>query len=356
MIQLYGQFDGYHSIAIVSRAIAQMLRAGRFNACAYPIGAMRPSFDGIQLPIGLNNEAQIGICVGAPPVGAGWLSGHDHKILITVCEASRIPNAWVRACEGLDLIVVPSEFCKLAFANSGVRAPIMIVPHGVSREVIVGRKDDLDSEFIQLLHVTGALSYPWRKGTSSLLVAMTRVPENVFLTIKTPSTQNLQQAIKKLGLKNVFLWEDPFTPRQMKEFICTFHAVIQPSRAEGFGMVPLEARCLGTPAILTTGTGHDAHFVPGVDVPIEVGPDAPIQTFDNDQGSAPTVSPGAVQAAILAFLGDVDGWRAKADSWAVQRAGDWSWERVLTPLAKVLRARHDASSVVLGGESSLRGI
>jgi glycosyltransferase involved in cell wall biosynthesis len=40
-------------------------------------------------------------------------------------------------------------------------------------------------------------------------------------------------------------------------FLRGWDAVIQPSRAEGFGMVPLEAASIGLPSVLTCNTGHE---------------------------------------------------------------------------------------------------
>ena len=46
----------------------------------------------------------------------------------------------------------------------------------------------------------------------------------------------------------------------MASYLGGFDLVCQPSRAEGFGLVPLEARACGVPVAATLCTGHADHM------------------------------------------------------------------------------------------------
>ena len=56
-------------------------------------------------------------------------------IVYTTWETDRLPAQWPEALDRSDLVLVPSEFNRRVFTESGVRAPIEVVPH-VARRVV----------------------------------------------------------------------------------------------------------------------------------------------------------------------------------------------------------------------------
>src|SRR5690606_16992598 len=72
----------------------------------------------------------------------------------------------------------------------------------------------------------------------------------------------------------------------------------QPSRAEGFGLVPLEARVAGVPVVTTACTGHQDHVTEGSRgvVIVDSGADAPID--DGPGAMAPAVRAASVADAL----------------------------------------------------------
>jgi len=308
--------------------------------------------------------------VGFPPTAPGWLRGHNKRVLVTVCEANRIPEDWVKAIRDANptLIVVPSTFCFDAFVESGVAAEsIIVVPHGVPATPAL-TENWLRVAFyidnvrrVHMLHVSGALSFPQRKGTTQLLVAFKRIAASfpgVTLTLKVPQSEGLAAIVKHLGLEErVMLDTSPtIPPSELYQYLRQFDVVVQPSRGEGFGMVPLEARCAGVPVIMTVDTGHAMHHVPGVDVVVPTGPWTPMATQLNDIGMAPTVAPAAVTDALQRFLADVEGWQDRAREWSLRNARHWTWGRVLNhfshKIAQLATGRHEH---VLGEDRGLRG-
>jgi glycosyltransferase involved in cell wall biosynthesis len=51
------------------------------------------------------------------------------NVVYTTWEADRLPAAWTDALNTLDLVLVPSEFNRRAFVESGVRSRVEVVPH-----------------------------------------------------------------------------------------------------------------------------------------------------------------------------------------------------------------------------------
>jgi glycosyltransferase involved in cell wall biosynthesis len=52
-------------------------------------------------------------------------------IALTTWETDRLPSDWSPILDGVDALIVPSTFNRDAFATSGVRTPVHVVPHAV---------------------------------------------------------------------------------------------------------------------------------------------------------------------------------------------------------------------------------
>ena len=339
-LQIYGIFD-YGSIAVVSRALTKALDRANLDFTIYAHGSMTPRYIDVRGEVAMNSQADVGIFVGGPRDALGWLAGHDVRILMTVCEASPVPHEWVEIANQMSLVVVPSQFCQLAFQHSGVKAPIMVVPHGCDFEP--GPPTIRSRPRVRLVHFSEAGSFPARKGTSQLIQAYRRTykdfPETE-LHIKSSSLR-----LEKVLKPNDSIWPNKGNVTALQSYYRSFDAVVQPSRGEGFGLVGLEARCLGVPVMLTATSGHMAHLMPSVDVVVPVGPTSHIETQGNEVGSCPTVTVDAVEEGLRRLLGDLAGHKRRTMAWARMYGRAWRWNRVLYPLVRKIAE--------LGGKSSI---
>lgn len=362
-VQIYGHFKDYLSFSNVSRAIANELYKKRFDVTIYDVASLYPKYINTYPDVGFRMTAHIGIYIGYPELSIEWLHGHAVKVLITVCETDRIPQSWVDACNKADLIVVPSQWCYDAFKNSGVKKQILIVKHGVYAETLkkVRRQSLKYYNFPGFTHVSGSLSFAARKGTSKLLRVYKRLYEEndkiPVLFLKVPKTKGFIKILEHLNCKNIrtFYDEGSLSPHVMAYELRNSLTVIQPSRAEGFGLVPLEARCVGTPTIITNCAGHQEHFVENVDVLISTGSLRPLQTQANAVGAAPLLNEDMIYNGIKTFLENKEYYQNVTKKWADDHTDEWDWSRVLTPLIKELKSiRAPKHKVRLG--SSLRGL
>lgn len=277
---------------------------------------------------------------------------------MTVCETDRIPGSWVAACNQMTLIVVPSQWCYDAFVRSGVKTPIIVVNHGVDH-VMTQSTARCDSDGPTFLHVSGSLSFAARKGTIPLLRAFKEFLKEYHsarLILKVPPTEGYQKALRMLEIEDAVSIVGEIIPDGMTSMLSSVDAVIQPSRAEGFGMIPLEAMCLGTPAIMTAVTGHAEYFDTETSIYIATGPDSRLETQANPVGAAPTVTANAILDAMNSFMRRREDAAYCAAAWAEQYSDGWKWENVLAPLARELKLRYSRTSITLGAKGSLRGV
>lgn len=374
-IQVYGSFGSFWSFDNVTRAITKAVARAHLPMTVYSLDAIAPKYEDCPHQVALNSRAGVGVCVSYPPASVGWLAAHKKRVLVTVCETTRIPVEWVEAANEATLVVVPSQFCAGAFKESGVRKPIWVARHGLDPTFFVDDPCKVDEsggawgeckpgEPIRLLHVSGAVSFPQRKGTPQLLAAFQRVqtalPGRFRLCLKMPRTPGLLAVLEQLGLTDVaeVLPEAPIPPWKMRDFLRGFHAVVQPSRAEGFGMVPLEARAAGVPVLMTDTSGHREHFAAGVDIeiPMERGTTL-LRTQANDVGYAQDLSIDAVYHTIkwLAEPGVLEAHQRLTRMWASARARQWGWDYTLRGLVEYLRAHGHTSDKKLGARSGMRG-
>jgi glycosyltransferase involved in cell wall biosynthesis len=113
------------------------------------------------------------------------------------------------------------------------------------------------------------------------------------------------------------------------------HAFLCPSRAEGFGIQPLESRACGVPTIQTFVTGMADHDAGGGTVHVETGP---LTEAWGDFGLAPEVKVEHVVDAIRRMVDDYDTIKQGAVDYAQQMA-KWSWLETTRELAYKLKGR-----------------
>lgn len=181
-----------------------------------------------------------------------------------------------------------------------------------------------------------------RKGTDELLNAWGEFCRSVMSEARPKLTVVVERGAARVEAKAVsccppgsveILSRLNLNDDEMAAYYRRFHIVCQPSRGEGFGLVPLEALCCGVPVVATARcTGHAEHLLDqagktrhGV-VDVRVGELAPI---DDGPGA---LAPSLASEDILDALTDIyKFWpsylfaaRARADELAVE----WSWKAV----------------------------
>lgn len=127
-------------------------------------------------------------------------------------------------------------------------------------------QDGKRGEKMSLVHFTSTATD--RKGTMSILKAMDDLGMSDLCSLEIKCDPHVAPAIRdivsklKLRSRREIVVNDQSIPNDgaLASYIDSFDAVLQPSRAEGFGLVPLEAASIGVPSVLTRYTGHRDFF------------------------------------------------------------------------------------------------
>ena len=75
--------------------------------------------------------------------------GHYNVGITAGLEADKIPKDWVDSCNNIDLIIVPSNFVKTVFINSGVTTSIEVIEEGVNTDIFNEKEIDIPNAFLQ---------------------------------------------------------------------------------------------------------------------------------------------------------------------------------------------------------------
>jgi glycosyltransferase involved in cell wall biosynthesis len=171
-----------------------------------------------------------------------------------------------------------------------------------------------------------------RKGTAKLLEAWktAALPNaTLFLSVPQGMMHDYRELIQDLDIERSVKITDRLnlSPSRMSGIYRSMNAVCQPSRGEGFGLVPLEARCCGTPAILTDCTGHSQHAKgPGI-VLVRTGEDVPIDDFPG--ALAPSLFSDDIAAALVEAYEGREALSKAAFQAAKPLKKQWSWKNQL---------------------------
>ena len=196
---------------------------------------------------------------------------YTKRIGFTVWETDRLPEEWVPLCNDMDAIIVPSQFNKTVFRESGVTVPIYVARHGIDAAKFYPGEAKLDlGEELPSTVFLSVCSWQHRKGLDVLLESYYREftnKDDVALVIKTgglPNTQEARNVIKqyreRLGLRYVpapiYVANDEFSTIDMNNLYHTASCFVLPSRGEGVGLPYLEAMATGLPCIAPSWGGQ----------------------------------------------------------------------------------------------------
>lgn len=190
------------------------------------------------------------------------------NICRTMFETDRIPPAWVKACNNMDEIWVPSQFNVETFAQAGVSVDkLFIIPGGIDHEKYSSDITPMNWPDKKGFNFLSIFEWADRKGWDILLRAYLtefKKTDDVALILKANTHFTTMQKIQyqiynyilSLGFRvdnipHVFLLEKYYTGKEMAALYAACDAFVLPSRGEGWGRPYMEAMAMGLPTIGT---------------------------------------------------------------------------------------------------------
>jgi GT2 family glycosyltransferase len=274
-----------------------------------------------------------------------------YKIGFTMMDVDGLDEEWVRQCNELHEVWVPSEWSRQTFAESGVRVPIHLVPLGVDTNYF--HPGIRSKRFGPRYTFLSVFEWGERKAPEVLLRAWAAAftkRDDVQLVLKITNNDasvDVAAQIAALDLPKdmaplVILYNENIPGAQMGSLYRAADCFVLASRGEGWGMPVLEAMACGLPTIATDFGGTTAFLREGVAYPLRVGSLIPAvarcRYYPGFRWAEPDVE-HLVHLLRHAYQHQ-DEARAVGER-AATYAQEWTWEKAAVKIVERLEAIGD---------------
>jgi len=185
-----------------------------------------------------------------------------YNIGYTMFETDALPKPWVKFCNEMDEIWVPSESNLNSFSIANINN-IKLIPYGINLDLFE-RKCIKKSEYFTFLSIGTCID---RKGWDILLKAYIEEfseKENVKLLIKFDGTNSYADReikmniskFRKNDIPKISICNAKVDDKMMVDFYSVSDCFVLPTRGEAFGLPMLESLACEVPVITSDNGGY----------------------------------------------------------------------------------------------------
>jgi glycosyltransferase involved in cell wall biosynthesis len=221
------------------------------------------------------------------PIAFNGLMNHKIRIGYTMFETDKLPDItdrnpdWVKACNSLTRLWVPSKHCADLFRNSGVKVPIDIIQLGVDPNLYSFYERPERNTFTFLM--LGTLTIRKNPGiVLSAFLALFKNNPNVRIVFKT---QSGTMGHIQMPDKNVIIIDKLASVQETIQYYRDADCYVCTSRGEGFCLPPVEAMATGLPVIVAKNTGMLEYCNEEYNYPIECPNKVPVMRMPKEWGN-----------------------------------------------------------------------
>jgi len=247
-------------------------------------------------------------------------------------------------CEG---VIVPSNFAKQTYVNSGVYRPVYVVPHGVPDEFLKKNKEITNPEILKIKQIKDKNNFILvhfnlthsgkRKGADLFIKAMQLVQEEnkdiVVLLKRADIVDDYVWWLRRLRTIEVAGYLNTDSYRQLFDIS---DIVVLASRGGGFECIAIEGLARGVPTIVPKAGCFLDYIQYAIPVPVTdnkpiVLPNNPIHT-----GRGWEIDVYKLADTILKVANSIDKEKKKANQNAIEVCRRFYWGTIAKQIIKIL--------------------
>ena len=268
-------------------------------------------------------------------------------IAFDTADSDRISEKAVDLANKVEAIIVPSNFAKKAFVDSGVYKPVHVVPHGIPDEFMVNgktithpdlaklneikKKNNFVFVLFQLVHSGG------RKGADLFAKAMSIVqkenPNVIILAKRLEGLDPYLPLLRQLKCVEVSGYLELDAYRQLYDLS---DITVLASRGGGFEACSIESLARGVPTIVPEA-GCFLDYIKYA-IPVKVTKNKPIVLPDNPihVGKGWEIDVDELAKTILKVADNLNKYKRKAKRNMKKIWKEYSWRRIVDKIIKIL--------------------
>jgi len=252
----------------------------------------------------------------------------------TMFESTIVPNGWVDFINEHEGFLTPSRWCADWFKDNGVKVPIDILHHGVDPDEFPFIERPRDREYFTF--IWQGVNPNDRKGGDVVRHAFRKLRLNkARLIMKGVPLASPRLYINHWGIEEII---DFYSQGQMTDLFRKADFSINPTRGEGFGLIPLEHASTGLDVAVTGFSGCREYLKDVSMHPIKWTPNTSYFTkvLKDDFGTDALPDFGHICEIMMWAYKHRDEVRERGKKLSQAVHERWTWERPISQLKEIL--------------------